>query len=98
MHRAHLSLCVLLALLFHVPFPAAAQTAFDPAARAAAIAPFLDDQTIAVARVDLDRLDGAAIVKLLSEVAPQGDPDVAKQLAQVEQSLKVVKTAFRAAG
>ena len=92
------ALCALCALLFNSPPLLHAQTAFDPAARAAVIAPFVDDQTIAVGHVDLERIDPAAAVKLLSEVAPPGDPDLPKQLAQIEQGLKAVKTMLRAGG
>ena len=42
---------------------AAAADEFDPAARAAAIAPYLDDQVIAVAHVDLKRIDVEAVFK-----------------------------------
>ena len=92
-------LCVLCALcaLALSPIRVTAQ-AFDPAARAAAIAPLVDDQTVAVAHVDLDRLDGAAIAKLLGEILPPGEPGVKDQLARMEQAIKGVKTAFRAGG
>src|SRR5688572_270494 len=92
-----LPLCALCVLLFNSS-QLRAQTAFDPAARAAVIAPFVDDQTIAVGHVDLERIDPAAVVKLLSEVVPPGDPDLPRQLAQIEQGLKAVKTMLRAGG
>src|SRR6185295_2521638 len=38
---------------------------FDPAAAAATIAPYLDEQTVAVAHVDLRRIDISAIRKAL---------------------------------
>jgi Protein of unknown function (DUF1559) len=92
-------LCFLCSLLFLTPLTSlSAQTAFDPAARAAAIAPLLDDQTIAIGRVDLDRLDAAAIVKLLADVIPPDDKNAAGQLAKLEQAIKGVKTALRAGG
>jgi hypothetical protein len=90
--------CALCALLFVSPARLNAQPAFDPAARAAVIAPFVNDQTIAVAHVDLERIDPAAVVKLLGEVAPPGDPELPKQLAQIEQGLKAVKTMLRGGG
>ena len=37
----------------------AGEKKFDPAARAAVIAPFMDEQTIVVARVDVTRIDYA---------------------------------------
>src|SRR5688500_18539476 len=91
-------LCALCGLLFQLPSPLAAQPNFDPAARAAVIAPFVDEQTIAVGHVDLERIDPAAVVKLLADVAPPGDPELPKQLAQIEQGLKMVKTMLRAGG
>ncbi len=93
-------LCVLCALCAFVlnPLTVAAQTTFDPAARAAAIAPLVNDQTIAVGHVDLERLDAAAIVALLGEVVPPGEPGLADQLSRLEQAIKAVKTAFRAGG
>ena len=36
---------------------------FDPAARAAAIAPFIDEQTLVIVRIDMTKLDPAAIAK-----------------------------------
>src|SRR4029434_9109732 len=92
-------LCVLCALctLALNPIRAAAQ-AFDPAARAAAIAPLVDDQTVAVAHADLERLDAAALVGLLGEMVPPGEPNAKEQLARLEQAIKGVKTAFRAGG
>jgi len=81
------------ALLFIAPLiltaiPAAAQTAADPAARAAAVAPFLDDQTLAVGRINLAKLDPTAIVKLLGEVAGDKSPEAAQQFAALEQQAK----------
>ena len=96
--RAASALCALCALLFGSPSLLYAQTAFDSAARAVVIAPFVDEQTIAVGHVDLERIDPAAVVKLLGEVAPAGDPGLQKQLAQIEQGLKAVKTMLRAGG
>ncbi len=80
-------------LLFVIPLlfasiPANAQPAFDPAARAAAVAPFLDDQTLAVGRIDLAKLDPAAVVKLLTEVAGDKSPEAAQQFAALEQQAK----------
>jgi hypothetical protein len=101
MHRLASSLCGLCALcaLALNPIRVAAQSTFDPAARAAAVAPFLDDQAIAIAHVDLEQIDAAAIVKLLGEVVPPGEAQsAAQQLAQLEQALKLVKTTFRAGG
>ncbi len=92
-------LCFLCSLLFLIPLATLeAQTAFDPAARSAAVAPFVDDATVALVRVDLERLDAAAIVKLLADVLPADDKQAAGQLAKLEQAIKAVKTAARAGG
>src|SRR5262245_22946483 len=87
---------LLCALAFH-PLRVTAQT-FDPAARAAAIAPFVDDQTIAVGRVDFERVDAAQIAKLLGEIVPPGESNVKEQLPKLGQAIKGIKTAFRAGG
>jgi hypothetical protein len=98
MRHTAVLVCVLCGLLFLLPCSLAAQTAFDPAARAAVIAPFVDEQTVAVARVDVERIDPAAVVKLLSEVSPAGAPELPRQLAQIEQALKAMKTMLRGGG
>src|SRR6266851_3298833 len=45
---------------------------FDAEARAKAVAPFIDEQTIAVGHADLTRVDVDAIVAKLTEYAPKG--------------------------
>src|SRR4029453_19332497 len=86
-------LCPLCTLSLN-PIRAPAQ-AFDPAARAAAIAPLVDDQTVAVAHVDLERLDAAALVGLLGEIVPPGEPNAKEQLPPLEEAIKGGKNAFR---
>jgi hypothetical protein len=49
------------ALTLGLVLPAAAADKFDPNARAEAVAPFLDDQTVAVAHVDLTGIDVDAL-------------------------------------
>ena len=41
---------------------------FDPAARAAAIAPFIDEQTLIIVHIDMTRIAPAAIAKQVLEV------------------------------
>ena len=61
----------LAAVLLLLTLPALAQAqAFDPAARAAVIAPYLDSQTVAVAHVDLAKIKLGELRKLLVEKAP----------------------------
>lgn len=72
--------------------------AFDPAAKAETISPFLDSQAIAVGHVDIERIDPAALVKSLGELAPAEDVQFKEQLSEMEQHLKLVKTTLRSAG
>lgn len=43
---------------------------FDPAARVAAVAPFLDQQTAVIVHADLNRVDFAAMLKMFKQFAP----------------------------
>ena len=51
----------------------AAQDKFDPAARAAKVAPFVDAQTVVVQHADLTRATPAAAFDLLAQVLPQAN-------------------------
>lgn len=68
-----------------------AQTKFDPQARADAVAPFIDEQTIGVVHADLTRVDFDRLLKQAAELAP-GAEDVTAWLGRfrplVEQLLK----------
>src|SRR5688572_2041070 len=87
------SLCFLRCLLF-ISFlllaggAARGQAKSDAAAKAAIVAPFLDDQTLLVARIDLRQIDPAELVKSLGRLAPPSDADFPKQLAKLEQKVK----------
>lgn len=72
-------------LLLTLPALASAQE-FDPAARAAAIAPYLDSQTIAVAHVDLAKFKLDELRKLLAEKAPVFSQE---ELASMERDGKL---------
>lgn len=63
-HFVPLAVVALLATVTRLP----AADKFDPAARAAAVAPYLDDQTIAVAHIDPSRFDLAAAVEKMAEL------------------------------
>src|SRR5262249_13388680 len=89
---------VLVVLLTLLPARLLAQAAYDPAAKAATIAPFLDEQTLAVARLDLTKLDPAAAMKLLGEVAPEKGPQTIQQLAAIEQQAKAILQSLSQAG
>ena len=90
------SLCSLLVLF--LPAFAYAQAGFDPAARLAAVAPFLDEHTIAVGHVDLRRLDPAAAIKTIGDLAPADDLDFQKRLGEMEAGLKSMLRAFEQIG
>ncbi len=73
-------------LLLTLPALAPAQ-AFDPAARAAAVAPYLDNQTFAVVHVDLAKIKLGELRKLLVEKAPVFPKEA---LASMERDEKLV--------
>ena len=50
---------------------ARAADAFDPAARAAAIAPFLDETTVVIGHVDLSRVEAGPIMEKCVELVPR---------------------------
>jgi hypothetical protein len=71
MHRYAL---LLLPLLLVLPAGAGGDK-FDPEARAKALAPYLDEQTLAALRLDLSRPDAEAVALKIAEVAWEpGDP------------------------
>ena len=70
MHRSALLLPLLLALA-----AGAGGDRFDPEARAKALAPYLDEQTLAVLRLDLTRPDAEAVALKIAEILwDTGDP------------------------
>jgi hypothetical protein len=77
--------CLLSGLILSGQF-AFAQSAADN--KFSAVAPFLDDQTIVVARLDVRQIDPAALISTLSRLAPPEDRDFPKQLAGLEQAAK----------
>jgi uncharacterized protein DUF1559 len=78
-----LNSCLLLAFS-----SALAQPVNEAAAKAAAVAPYLDDQTLVVARIDLKQIDPAAVVATLGKLAPPGDANIARQLSMLEQNAR----------
>ena len=85
-------------LFLCIPAAALAQTGFDPAARVAAIAPFLDEHTIAVGHVELKKLDPAAAVKTIGELAPDEDAEFQKRLSEMEAGVKTMLKVMGEAG
>ncbi|HUT92252.1 MAG TPA: DUF1559 domain-containing protein [Thermoguttaceae bacterium] len=69
---------------------------FDPAARAKAIAPFLDEQTVAVMHVDLTRLDVESILAKLVEIVPALGQEIQSEGVEVE--LRQAREGFLKAG
>lgn len=80
------------------PNSAEAQTASGAAAKAAVVAPYLDEQTLLVARIDLRQLDAVEAMKTLGRLAPPNDTDFPKQLAKLEQNAKATLQALGGAG
>ena len=64
----------------------------------AAVAPFVDDQTLVVARIDLRQLDPTALVATLGKLAPPDDARFAQQLAGLEQKSKQLLAALTQLG
>ncbi len=84
--------------------PAAAQERFDAASAARTIAPYIDDQTFLVARLDVTRLDvRAAFAKARQFLSPvrsdrQLGPMMEKRLAAAERLVAAWVAGFRRAG
>ncbi|MCI0464800.1 MAG: DUF1559 domain-containing protein [Gemmataceae bacterium] len=84
-----------LALALAVPLRAA-DPPFAADARAKAIAPFLDDQTILVLRADLTRVDTDALLGKFLELQPFGARP--KEIAEAKKLSRAWVSAFRKAG
>ncbi len=63
-----------------------AEQGFDPAARAKAVAPFIDDQTVAVVHVDLTRIDIDALTDAVVKLVPEAQHDIEEGRAEVKQA------------
>jgi prepilin-type processing-associated H-X9-DG protein len=74
----------------------AADAPFDPDARAKAIAPYLDDQTILITHADLTRVDTDALLTQFTEIVPAGTS--AKEIAEAKMLSRLWVSAFRKAG
>jgi hypothetical protein len=90
MHR-----CVFLfPLLFLVPAPAhAADRKFDADAAAKTVAPFLDDRTVAVAHVDLTRLDVDTLAKQLAALTGFKLEEFGDEMKIVDDTLQALRKA-----
>ena len=58
------------------------QAKFDPAARAKIIAPFIDEQVFAVARVDVSRIEADPLFALLANLVPAAEGAADRQQAR----------------
>ena len=72
---------------------ATAQAESEPAARAAAVAPFVDEQTLAVGHVDLTRIDPGAVLPELQKVVALPAPVAAGLAAEIEGPLGQLRQA-----
>lgn len=84
----------LLMLLASFTWLHTAHAAHDPAAQAKAIAPFVDEQTIVVVRVDLGRLEADPLIDKLVQIVP----DAAAEQQQMRAGLQLLKEMFIKAG
>jgi hypothetical protein len=78
---------------------------FDPAARAKTVAPFIDEQTVLIAHVDLSRLDVDPLVdkavELVRDLVPEAQAELEafrREEKQARAGLKGLHAAFRQAG
>lgn len=74
----------------------AAQTAAD--SPGSVVAPFLDEQTFLVARLDVAKINPSAVVSTLGRLAPPDDQEFPKQLTALEQHVKGAVQALATAG
>jgi hypothetical protein len=93
MSRTHLSAAGTL-LFLAVSAGAAEPAPYNPGAAASAIAPFVDDQTLVVLRLDVERFDPAAMVQHAAKVVPDAGP----ALDEVKRGLGTLKAMFIQAG
>ena len=69
---------------------------FDPAARAKVIAPFIDEQAFAVARIDVSRIEADPLLALAAELVPAAQD--AADFQRAKTSLAGLLSAFSKAG
>jgi prepilin-type processing-associated H-X9-DG protein len=78
--------CPLLFALIAATGVIRAEPPFDPAARAKAIAPFIDEQTVAVVHVDLARVEIDPLFDKLVQLVPEAAHDVERNRAEVKRA------------
>jgi hypothetical protein len=86
-------------LVLLMPAIALAQEPDAAAANTAArLAPLIDEQTVAIARLNLTKLDLEATLKFVQELAPQDEADFAQQLQSAQAQGAKMKRALEGAG
>ncbi len=85
--RWHIGPLLLALLAIAIP-RAAAQEKFDPAARAKVVAPFVDDQTVAVLHVDTSRMPVDAVLAKAWEILPGLEHELGRARKDVNLWLK----------
>jgi uncharacterized protein DUF1559 len=94
-------LCFLLFILRPLALPSAAkgQATRSVADKASVVAPFIDEQTLVIGRIELAKIDPGSTVKLLSQIAPAADRSrLAGQAAEIEQKAKEILHVLAQAG
>ena len=90
-HKHSLTIVVVITMTFVLSV--SAETKFDPANCAETIAPYIDSQTIAIARVNVERINPDAIFDKVSEImlrhVESSEKD--KMLSDLETSLQTVR-------
>ncbi|MHC4398447.1 MAG: DUF1559 domain-containing protein [Planctomycetota bacterium] len=88
--------CVLFATLVSTAGGLLAAEGFDPAARAKVIAPYLDESTIAVVHVDVERIEVDPFVDKFLELVPEAAPDADKGRDEMKKARDgFLKAGFR---
>lgn len=84
---------------------AVAAEKFDPAAQAKTVAPFIDEQIVLIARVDVSRLEVDALVdkavELIRDLVPEAKVELDRfreEEVQAREQMKKLQAAFRQAG
>jgi hypothetical protein len=72
----------------------AGETRFDPAGRAKALAPLIEEETFALARIDATRADGGSLLKSLSLLLPSRK----EQIEEARRKVEAFQPAFLKAG
>ena len=89
---------ILASVLLALSVASHAAPAFDAAARAEAVAPFIDDMTVAIGRLALSRVDMEAIWAVVVELLPERERQDVKEMAKTKQFVRRWIKAFLAAG